>query len=557
MDLKSAIRKYALQNAIKFNGKANPKALIGRLLGEFPEWRNKSKELVKEIENIVEDVNELKPDKQLEELKSSAPELLEEKKVESKPQLPELKDVKKVVMRFAPSPSGPLHIGHAYVLSLNSELCKKYKGNLIIRIEDTNPENINPDSYKFIEEDANWLTKNKVSKVITQSERLEIYYKYAEKLINLGEAYICTCNPDEFKTLIFKKKACPCRDLPKKEQSERYNKLFKGYNEGEAVMRIKTSIEDKNPAMRDWPAMRIKEHPHPKTKSKYRVWPLLNFAVAIDDHEMGITHTIRAKDHMDNEKRQKFIYDYFGWNIPNHLYVGRINFKDMKISSSQTKTDIEYGKYEGWDDIRIPFLRALKRRGYQPEAFIKYALDVGVSQNDKYVTEKEFFKTVDAFNKENIDPSSHRFFFIPDPINIKIKNLPKTDIELDLHPDNIKGGRKFNVDENIVVSKEDQKKFKDGDLIRLMDLCNFKKEKNNFVFHSKEYDEYKKSGKMIIHWLPKNETIKINVKMPDGKDISGLAEKNIEKNQINDIVQFERFGFCRKDNKNTFWFTHR
>ena len=106
--------------------------------------------------------------------------------------------------------------------------------------------------------------------------------------------------------------------------------MFTEYKPGEAVLRMKTQIDDPNPAMRDFPLMRINEFVHPRKKTEYRVWPLMNFAVAVDDHLLGITHAIRGKDHRDNEKRQRKIADCLGWKAPVALYVGKINFTDIR-----------------------------------------------------------------------------------------------------------------------------------------------------------------------------------------------------------------------------------
>ncbi|UCC61377.1 MAG: glutamate--tRNA ligase, partial [Dehalococcoidia bacterium] len=129
---------------------------------------------------------------------------------------------------------------------------------------------------------------------------------------------------------------------------------------------MKTDINHPNPAMRDFPLMRINEHTHPRKGTEFRVWPLMNLAVFVDDVESGMTHIIRAKEHMSNAQRQEFLYRYFNKPIPETYFVGRINFTDLRISCSKTKVLIEEGKYSGWDDIRLPFLLALKRRGYQP-----------------------------------------------------------------------------------------------------------------------------------------------------------------------------------------------
>lgn len=560
--MEKIIKKYALQNAIKF-GKANPGAVIGKILGEKPELKKDVKGIAKKVNAAIKEIQGLTVDEQKELLGKIDPELLKEKKHEErKRELPSLKNPKNVVMRFEPSPSGPLHIGHAYVLSLNSEYCKKYKGKLILRIGDTNPDNIYVPAYSLIEKDAKWVTKDNISKVIIQSYRLPIYYKYMEKLLELGKGYVCTCNPEKYKELILKQQACPCRNLSEKEQLGRWKKMFNGYKKGEAVVRVKTDLQDKNPAMRDFPVFRINDSKHPKQGKKYRVWPLMNMAVTVDDIETKVTHVIRAKDHHDNAMRQKYIYDYLGKKLPEAIFVGRINFEGMPMSCTKTRPLIENKTYTGWDDIRLPFLDALRRRGYQPDAIIKYSVDVGISLHDKSVTKDEFFKTINAFNKDVIDKGAYRYFFVGDVKEMLIENAPSQDIELDLHPDNKKGGRKFKTKDRFYVSEEDFRAFKEGKLYRLMDCLNFVKKKDKFVFDSLEYEKFKDTGEKIIHWLPKEkELLKVEVLMPDNKLVKGLGESNMKNIKEDEIVQAERYGFLRCDEKEKkklkFWYTHR
>jgi len=286
---------------------------------------------------------------------------------------------KKVVMRFEPSPSGALHIGHAITFLLNAEYCKKYKGKLLLRIADTNPVEIYDQAYSLIEQEAKWLTNYSFS-VKYQSDNIKEYYKYAKQLIEKGKAYVCTCSQLSFKKLIDKKKACPHRKLSVKKQLEEWNMMHskKGYKEGKAVLRIKTDLKAKNPALREWPAFRISEEKHPKQASKYRVWPLMNFSVAVDDHLHEMTHVIRGKDHVVNTERQLLIYDYFGWKKPHYIHIGRINFSNMKLSATQIREEIKKKKYSGWDDIRLPFVAALSKRGIQPEAFARYSIEIGL-----------------------------------------------------------------------------------------------------------------------------------------------------------------------------------
>ncbi len=317
--------------------------------------------------------------------------------------LSELPNAKKgkVIMRFAPSPSGPLHVGHALTSSLSYLYVKKYGGKFYIRIEDTNPENILPEAYKMIESDCNWLFK-KEAEIIIQSYRMEIYYKYVEKLLKKNAVYVCTCSQNEFEKCVLEMKNCPCRISDSKKNNLRWKKMRdkKGFQPGDAVLRFKSEngMKDKNPAFRDFPLARINETKHPLQKNKYRVWPLMNLAVAVDDIELGITHAIRAKDHIDNAKRQEMIHKVLGKRSPWSGFLGRFKFTDIELSKTKIKKAIEEGKYSGWDDPRLPTLIALRKR-YKPEAFWRFAEQIGISENDKVMEKKDFFQLLDNFNK--------------------------------------------------------------------------------------------------------------------------------------------------------------
>lgn len=561
--MKPLIEKHVLKNAVDFGGKANPNAVLGKVLAEHPELKRDVPNLRAEIEAVIGEVARLPPDEQRKRLQHLAPELLEQKEKPQEKQLalPGAAEGK-VVMRFAPSPSGPLHLGHAYVLALNAELCRKYGGKLLLRIEDTNPENIYAKAYSMIPEDAQWLTGGAVADVIVQSDRLGHYYDTAEKLVQLGKAYVCTCEQDTFKKLLNDGKACPCRHLDAGGQHTRFDKMFSSYKPGEAVLRLKTDLSHRNPAMRDFALMRINEHPHPRQKKKHRVWPLMNLAVAVDDRLLGVTHTLRAKDHIDNEKRQRYIFDCFGWEMPVALYVGRINFTDMDLSTTQTKKLILEKKYRGWDDIRLPFLPALRRRGYTPDAFVKYAVDVGITETDKKVSRQEFFKAINHFNKEVLDPQANRYFFVASPRKITIKGAPEQRVRLHLHPDfHARGHREFQTGGQFLIAERDADALGEGRLHRLMDCLNFERRGRSFVFHSQEHDRFKGAGNrgLIIHWLPAAEqAVNITVRMEDDSLVKGKAEHLVGGLHEGAVVQFERFGFCRLDRKKKtgleFWF---
>jgi len=274
-------------------------------------------------------------------------------------------------------------------------------------------------------------------------------------------------------------------------------------------------------------------------------------SVAVDDHDLESTHSIRGKDHMDNERKQSYIFKYMKWKEPIHLYVGRINFKDLNLSATETAKMIERGKFIGWDDIRIPFLAALRRRGYTPEAFAKYALDVGLSETDKTMSAEDFFKMLNHANKQVVE-NSNRYFFVEKPKKVKIKGAGKIKVDVPLHPDHAKRGtRTFATGDEFYI----QDTLKKGKSYRFMHLFNFKDKK----YVSEDYDPKLKA--QLIHWLPVTKgLIDVELLMPDGKVVKGLGEPMLKHVKEGEVVQFERIGFVRLDKKGkklVFWYAHR
>ena len=153
---------------------------------------------------------------------------------------------------------------------------------------------------------------------------------------------------------------------------------------------------------RDFPLASINLHKHPLQKNKYRVWPLMNLSVTADDIEMKISHIIRGKDHADNAKRQEMIYKVLGLEkkFPWTFFMGKIKFTDIALSKRKLNLAIKEGKYSGAEDVRLPTISSLKKRGYKPEAFEKFAEQRGLTDVDKLISQKDFFKIIDTFNKD-------------------------------------------------------------------------------------------------------------------------------------------------------------
>ncbi len=558
-ETKNLLKGFVLETMEKFPH-PKPQAILGKIVGAEPGLKGKIPLVIKEIESIITMYSKLSKEEFKKEHKKYTAHLKKGLK-KQRVGLPELKESKitPYVFRFAPSPSGPLHLGHSIQLLLNSEYAKKYKGTLILRIEDTNPTNINSDAYKQIQDDAQWITKNGIAEVVIQSERLDDYYKHAETVIKQGNAYVCTCKQEDWRDCVAKKRACPCREKGVEEQERRWQSMLHDWKEGKAVVRIKTDMAHKNPAIRDWPAFRICEETHPLQGNKFRVWPLMNFSVAVDDHEFGSTHVIRGKDHEANAERQKYLYKYLEWSIPEFIHTGRVNFQGISLSSTELQENLKKGKFTGADDPRLPTLAAFRRRGLQPEAFVQYIHELGPSKVDKTVEYNDFMKAIYAWNRGVIEKDANRYFFVADPVELSITNMPdhvKADIPL--HP-NIpeRGVRSMKKATTMFVEKSDLEDR--SGLLRLMHLCTIKGEDGSFVS-----EEVKKEHKArAIHWLPTTEEhlVKVKVLMPDQKPLEGLGEPGLAHIDKGAIVQFERKFFVRFDHQDgdvfVFYHTHR
>jgi len=562
-EIEELIRKFALLNAIKHDGRAQVGPVIGKVLAEKPELRTKVKGIAILVNKIVDEVNSLPINEQKRLVEEHWPQLLVREKVEEEKKLPPLPNVdkySKVITRFSPNPDCVLHLGSARAIVLSHEYARMYNGKFILRFEDTDPKLKKPvlEFYDSIREDLAWLGCKPDEEYI-QSDRISIYYEYAKKLLECGNAYVCICQPQAFRERILAQKPCQCRELPPEDHMERWQRMLNGfYNEGEAVVRIKTDLNHPNPAVRDWPALRIidtEKFPHPRVGDKYRVWPLYNFACGLDDHLMGVTHIIRGKEHLTNMIRQEYMYRHFGWRYPEAIHYGRLKIVGAYLSKSKIIQGFKEGLYKGWDDPRLATFAALRKRGITPEAIKRLIIDVGPKTSDVVLSWENLY----AHNRKILDPKANRYFFVSNPIRLKVHGLSKIfKVKVRLHPEYPERGfREYTIKAPEAsalfwISKEDLKNLTVGRVVRLMELFNIKIEKVEphvveASFLSEAYEDAKRVNAPLIHWVPIGEDTPCQVVMPDATIIEGMAEEECRNLKPNDVVQFERFGFVRID----------
>jgi len=562
--IEELIRKHALINAIKHGGKAQSGAVLGKILAERQELKSRVKELAAIVNRIVKEVNALPPSEQKRIADEMGLEIVERERSEEKklPPLPNVEKYQTVVTRFSPNPDCVLHLGSARAIVLSHEYARTYQGKFLLRFEDTDPKLKRPvlEFYDRIREDLAWLGCRPDEEYI-QSDRIPIYYEHAERLLKDGNAYVCTCQPQVFREKIIAQQPCPCRNLPPEEHLERWNRMVEGrYGEGEAVVRIKTDLTHPNPAVRDWPALRVidaEKFPHPRVGDKYRVWPLYNFACGIDDHLMGVTHIIRGKEHLTNMTRQEYMYKHLGWQYPESIHYGRLKIKGAHLSKSKIVHGVRSGLFEGWDDPRLATFAALRRRGITPEAIKKLIIDVGPKTADIVLSWENLY----AHNRKILDPEVNRYFFVPSPIQLTVSRVPRFfTAKIRLHPDYPQRGyREYPIqplgeDRTVLfwISKNDVENFDAGRIIRLMELFNIRIEKIESyaveaVFESESYQDARKEEAPLIHWVPIGADIPCQVVMPNATRIDGVAEIACRALNPGKIVQFERFGFVRID----------
>ena len=562
MDLREKALKWALKNAVDHEGRAMVGPVIAKILGESPELRSEIERVKEEARKAVEEVNEMSLDQQRELLEKIAPELLRAKKVEEK-KLPPLPGAEKgrVVTRLPPEPSGYMHIGHAMSGFLNYLYARMYEGELWLRFEDTDPRKVKPEYYESFRRGYRWLgiewdhEKN-------NSDDLELFYKHAERLIKAAKAYVCTCPLEKVRKLRALGEECEHRAQGVDENLHLWNEMLAGaFREGKAILRLVGDMRHPNTTLRDPALFRIIEHPHPLTGNRYRVWPLYDFAVSIEDYLCGVTHILRTSEFALRDELQNYIRSLLGIDKnPIYIEYSRFEFKGTPVSKRKLRAILEAGIAASWDDPRFPTIEGIKRRGILPEAIKEFT----VTQTGFSYAKREYdWSLLFAINRKILDPKARRLFLTPNPVKLVVRDAPKLTIEAPYHPEKKElGVRKLTTAGEFYVAGGDAEKMEIGEIIRLKYLMNIRVvEKDVNAIIAEFYGTEVKKDTKIIQWVPVEGSVKVKVLVPGPlylngevnpeslKIVTGVGEAAVEKVAIDEIVQFERFGFCRRDSE--------
>jgi len=554
--VREAAETNALLNAVKHDSEAQVGAIMGPLMGANPEFREHGDEIPGIIAPVVERVNGMSSSERRERLAELAPEKLEELEAEDEgedhplPDLPDADDYDTVRMRVAPNPNGPWHIGHARMAAVVGTYKERYDGEFLCRFDDTDPETKRPDldAYDAILDAIDYLGFEP-DDVVKASDRVETYYEYARDLIDAGGAYTCSCPQGRFSDMKNSGEACPHREKDAETTHEEFEAMVDGeYDSGEMVLRVRTDITHKNPALRDFVAFRIVETPHPREEAaEYRCWPMLDFQSGLDDHLLGVTHIIRGIDLQDSAKRQQFVYDYFGWEYPEVIHWGHVQVDeyDVPLSTSSIAELIENGDLAGWDDPRAPTVASLERRGIRGEAVVDAMTQLGTSTSNVDLAMSSIY----ANNRELVDDASDRAFFVRDDdahgglVERQVVGGPDAG-EPPLHPDHEERGRReIPVAGGVAVEGDDLPPH--GERVWLKGYGCVRHTRDAFEYAGDDIDAVREEGVDVIHWAPADGPA-LRLRTMDG-DVTGVAEPGLLGYDADAVVQFERIGFARLD----------
>ncbi len=552
MSLESVIRKHVLKNAYDY-GKANAGSVAGKVIGEFPDAKKDMKSTMALVAKEIGRVSKLQKDEIEKEMSSF--EYAEKKEEKKTLELPNAQEGM-VVTRFPPEPSGYPHIGHAKAAWLDYESAKAYNGRMLLRFDDTNPEK---EAYQYVEAikaGLEWLGVKWSGQETYTSDNLPKVYDAAKTLMAKGKAYTCTCSQEQMSKGRTESVPCACRSLPTQEHLGRWERMLGGdFSEGEIVLRYMGDLSADNTVMRDPTLARIIETKHFKQLEKYRVWPAYDMAVVVMDHNEGVTHSMRSKEYELRDALSAALYSDLGWKPPEFVSFSRLAIKRAPVSKRLLAPLVNEKKVLGWDDPRLPTLAALRRRGILPEAIRTFVLSFGLSK----VESEPDWEALLAENRKLLDPRSPHFFFVADPVEMTVEGHLPGSVGLKLHPKSEMGTRTLKVSEKIHIPVADAKGLKEGDVFRLKDLCNVRVSMRGGKLHGtvvgdsmvEKKVQWVSDGALGCEVLIPKDLLDEKGEYDPGSLASarGLCESAVSSLKPGDIVQFERFGFCRLDRR--------
>ncbi|KAM3676732.1 bifunctional glutamate/proline--tRNA ligase isoform 4-T4 [Ammospiza maritima maritima] len=377
----------------------------------------------------------------------------------------------KVIVRFPPEASGYLHIGHAKAALLNQHYQVNFKGKLIMRFDDTNPEKEKEDFEKVILEDVAML-HIKPDQFTYTSDHFETIMKYAEKLILEGKAYVDDTPAEQMKAEREQRVESKHRNNCVNKNLQMWEEMKKGTEYGQTCcLRAKIDMSSNNGCMRDPTLYRCKNQPHPRTGSTYNVYPTYDFACPIVDSIEGVTHALRTTEYHDRDEQFYWIIEALGIRKPYIWEYSRLNLNNTVLSKRKLTWFVNEGLVDGWDDPRFPTVRGVLRRGMTVEGLKQFIAAQGSSRS---VVNMEWDK-IWSFNKKVIDPVAPRYTALLKDAVVPV-NIPEAQEEMKevaKHPKNADVGLKpVWYSSRVLIEGADAETLAEGEVVTFINWGN-------------------------------------------------------------------------------------
>ncbi|KAM9273152.1 bifunctional glutamate/proline--tRNA ligase isoform 6-T6 [Cariama cristata] len=377
----------------------------------------------------------------------------------------------KVIVRFPPEASGYLHIGHAKAALLNQHYQVNFKGKLIMRFDDTNPEKEKEDFEKVILEDVAML-HIKPDQFTYTSDHFETIMKYAEKLIQEGKAYVDDTPAEQMKAEREQRIESKHRNNCVNKNLQMWEEMKKGTEYGQTCcLRAKIDMSSNNGCMRDPTLYRCKNQPHPRTGSTYKVYPTYDFACPIVDSIEGVTHALRTTEYHDRDEQFYWIIEALGIRKPYIWEYSRLNLNNTVLSKRKLTWFVNEGLVDGWDDPRFPTVRGVLRRGMTVEGLKQFIAAQGSSRS---VVNMEWDK-IWSFNKKVIDPVAPRYTALLKDAVVPV-NIPEAQEEMKevaKHPKNADVGLKpVWYSSRVLIEGADAETLAEGEVVTFINWGN-------------------------------------------------------------------------------------
>ena len=484
----------------------------------------------------------------------------------------------KVVTRFAPEPSGYLHVGHVKAVMLSYYAAKHFEGKMILRFDDTNPSKEKGEYLENIKKDLAVL-KVIPDKISHSSDYFSELKDKMTELIKAGKAYCDDTEAEKMKEERTNGIKSKNRDKSIEENLKIWNEMQSPEPSAEIkkyCVRGKIDYQHLNKCLRDPVFYRFSDEEHIKLGKSLHIFPTYDFACPIIDSIEGVTHAMRANEYSDRIPMYEWVQAQFNLRKVTMYEFSRLNLIQTVLSKRYLKWFVETGRVEGWDDPRFPTVQGIIRRGILPEALKDFCLEMGASKKTNLMDWDKIY----ALNRNYIDPIAKRYFAVSaeNGVHVYIDEMEDKieEVIVDWHAKNKELGTRKQIRSNhILIEKEDADLLKEEDKLTLYKWGNSKVLKINKEgdtikdIHLKLTPEDKVFKKTkLCHWVPMKEgcyttaticefghLIKVPKFEEDKMKIENIvnnnskfetkvyAEKILEEAKKGDKIQLERRGF--------------